>query len=698
MLLRLFGFDLAPRYALPRCPWIFAVLIVLGLPRNAPAHEGHAALPTKGAAVVGDQLLLSEGARKAIGLETAKVTLTDMRRIVWANARVETPWRQQTMVTTLVPGRIERVLVRPGQRVTAGQELARVESLKLESLQLSMLQADAELTLAKDKVRRKRLLAEQGIIAEKVVIDAEATLRQKNAELEIAMCKLRALGLAQSDLDKMKSSRKPLAVMSIISPIDGTVAEADVRVGQVVKTTEHLFHIVDPSIAWVIGDVLESDISPIRLGQPVTIRFESIPNRTFSGAVDHMHLKMDPEKRTRAVVVILDNTAGLLRRGMFGQMSIEVVRSTEAVVCPVDGLIENGGQTYVLLRRGAGKYLRRPVSVGIRDSARVEITNGLFPGDQVVVTGNHVLFSLFGADQNKPEKLTRPGKVSVAHKSQLRKSLTQRRNSRGKPLVVRATVELPTDRKVFASSRIEGRISRILVEHSQPVRAGEVLAEVDSLELRNLQGDLLDTHSRLIWTDQRKTRLESLAQQNLTSKKELWQLRTDYQVLSSRVSSLTRHLSMIGVPTGEIERILRTDLSDSDCDLTLLRSVPIVAPTDGVVADFDIFLGQIVQAQTPLFEIHNPSTMWIKGYVFQTDAMGVQKGQAARVTFPAYRDLTITGTVVRMAPELASSERVLPVWIEVDNSDGRLIEGLLARIEIDTASDSLALVPAPENK
>ena len=50
--------------------WVFAVLLLLGMRGDVHAHEGHAALPTKGATVVGDQLLLSAGARKAIGLKT----------------------------------------------------------------------------------------------------------------------------------------------------------------------------------------------------------------------------------------------------------------------------------------------------------------------------------------------------------------------------------------------------------------------------------------------------------------------------------------------------------------------------------------------------------------------------------------------------------------------------------------------------
>src|SRR5690606_31445282 len=97
-----------------------ALLLALAVAGPAPAHDGHAALPSKGATVDGDRLLLSEAAREAIGLELGEVTLEDLRRPVRARARVALPWSQQAMITTLVPGRIARVSARPGEAVEPG--------------------------------------------------------------------------------------------------------------------------------------------------------------------------------------------------------------------------------------------------------------------------------------------------------------------------------------------------------------------------------------------------------------------------------------------------------------------------------------------------------------------------------------------------------------------------------------------------
>ena len=88
------------------------------------AHENHAPLPTKGVTVAGNNVLLSDKAREVIGLTTVKVTFGELHRTVEINARVELPWDQQAMITSLVPGKIDQVLVRPGE--TEGDQVSQM--------------------------------------------------------------------------------------------------------------------------------------------------------------------------------------------------------------------------------------------------------------------------------------------------------------------------------------------------------------------------------------------------------------------------------------------------------------------------------------------------------------------------------------------------------------------------------------------
>ncbi len=650
-----------------------AVIGCLVASNIALGHAGHPSLPSKGAKVDGETLMITPAAEKAIGVELAKVSLDDVHRTVRANARVEIPWRQQALVTTLVSGKISHCLVKPGQHVQAGEELARVESLELESMQLAMLQASGQMDFAEIDVNRKTPLAQQGIIAVKAVAEAETSLQQHRATLAIAHCKLRALGLGSSVLEEVLRSRTPLSSFSIRSPIDGVVAEADVRVGQFVSTTKQLFHVVDPSTVWVVGEVLETDVFGIRVGLPVSAHFASVANQRFEGKVHHLHSKIDSRTRTQSVVLSVDNSEGLLKPGMFGKLDIHLSSFAEAIVCPTDALVQANEKTYVLLYRGKGKYLRREVNVGIRTREQAEILKGLFPGDRVIVTGTNVLASLFGTE-------TTPRNATAG--------ATREKVSR--TLVVQGIVEIPTEQKVFATSRIEGRLSQILVDQGERVQAGQVLAFIDSLELRNLQGNLLEAHVQAAWTNGRLERLQKL--RGVTAIKQLWQREKEYQVLQNSISTLTRKLLLVGLSREDIERITSTDFSRKDCEASLVTAVPLRSPSDGWVAGFDVVPGEIVRPTQVLFEMNELSKVWIKGHIYQQDAAIVHLGKTVQVTFPSQPELRVNGKVVRMAPLVASSKRVIPLWIEVDNSERRLVEGMLARIEIEDSRNQAARI------
>ena len=651
-----------------------AVAVSLG-PATAVAHENHAPLPTKGVTVAGNNVLLSEKARKAIGLTTEEVTFAHLHRTVEVNARVELPWRQQAMITSLVPGKIDQVLVRPGETVTAGQELARVASMELEAIQLAMLQAASEVDLAERLVQQQRGLDAEGVIAGKGVLEAETTLAQKRAELHIAQEKFRALGIDGNTIKTIRASGRPLRFVSITSPIGGIITHADVRIGQVVKTTDHLYYVVDPSRVWIVGEVLESDVRHLKKGQPVTARFAAYPHRRFEGEIDHIQLKMDRRRRTQSVVIVVENREGLLRPGMFGRVGI-AVRVAEATVCPADAIIKSRSGRYVLVERSPGKYENRRVRLGLAEGKQVEVLDAVYPeigvsvGDKVVVVGAYLLASLLG---NEHKARTSGVEEIVAGASESKRPLITEAD---------ATVELPTDRQAFAGPRIEGRIRRIHVEPSQWVEAGQVLAEVDCLELRSVQLDLLQACSRLRLAEQSLARLKRLGDRSITPQRRIWELENQRDTLAHRTGSLRRKLAFFGLTEKEIAGLEQIDLTRKDAEATLLGALPILAPAAGWIVGFHVVPGQVVHPQDQLFEIHDLSKVWVKGYVFERDAAGVAVGQSAEVTFSAFPDLEAIGKVVRIAPMMHDNQRVLPIWVEVDNPDRLLKEGMLARVAV----------------
>ena len=543
--------------------------------------------------------------------------------------------------------------------------------------------------LAERLVEQRRGLDAEGVIAGKSVLEAETTLAQKTAELRIAEEKFRALGINGNTLKTIRTSGQPLRFVSITSPIGGIITHADVRVGQVVKTTDHLYHVVDPSRVWIVGEVLESDVRHLDTGQPVAARFAAYPDKQFDGVIDHVRLKMDRQRRTQSVVIAVANRDGLLRSGMFGRVGIAVRIAKEAIVCPADAIIKSRSGRYVLVERSLGKYESRPVKLGLAKGKQVEVLEGVFPGDKVVVMGVYLLASLLGNEHK--------ARVSIAKENAPEASESERQLI----TVADATVELPTDRQTFAGPRIEGRIRRVHVEPSQRVEAGQVLAEVDCLELRTVQLDLLQACSQLRLTKQSVARLQQLGERSITPQRRVWELQNQRETLLHQVGSLKRKLAFFGLTEKEIVELEQIDLAQKDTAANLLAAVPIRAAAAGWIVGFHVVPGQVVHPEDQLLEIHDLSKVWVKGYVFERDTGRVAVGQSARVTFSAFPDLEAIGKVVRIAPMMDDDERVLPVWVEVENSDRLLKEGMLARVAVlahvataaDNATETAQLQP-----
>jgi cobalt-zinc-cadmium efflux system membrane fusion protein len=321
-----------------------------------------------------------------------------------------------------------------------------------------------------------------------------------------------------------------------------------------------------------------------------------------------------------------------------------------------------------------GKYENRRVKLGLTEGNLVQVLDGAFPGDQVVLVGNSLLAALLGNEHKarvsgKQEEVPKAKQEGIA--------------------LAHGTIELPTDRQALVMPPVEGRVRQIHVRPSQRVAAGDVLVELDSLQLRSVQLELLQawTQSRLV--QQSLHRLEQLGNQGVTAKRQVWEKKSELETLSLRIESLKRQLALFGLESDAIKKLEQADLTQPGTGTELIQTIPVRAPVAGQIASFNIVPGQVVGQENTLFEIHDLAKVWVKGNVYEKDAPRVHLGQAANVHFAAYPDLEAKGTLVRISPQMDDKMRVLPVWIEVENPDHLLKDGMLAQVTLmaESATD-----------
>ena len=202
--------------------------------------------------------------------------------------------------------------------------------------------------------------------------------------------------------DRVKKGQKLAAILprqignpplvSISSPISGTVTDRNITLGSTAESNKTLFRIVDLSNVIVEGEVFESDISKIKPGQDARIRVDAYPDRVFKGKVTFIASELDPIKRTLHLWVTVDNTEGLLKPEYFAKLTLVVEQGRETITVPIESIIDDGAEKFVFVKNG-NRFVRQDVVTGLSDDRFIEIIDGLYPGDEVVTDGNRQIYT-----------------------------------------------------------------------------------------------------------------------------------------------------------------------------------------------------------------------------------------------------------------------------------------------------------------
>ncbi|MGQ9672586.1 MAG: efflux RND transporter periplasmic adaptor subunit [Candidatus Aminicenantales bacterium] len=289
---------------------------------------------------------------------------------------------QKINITPDVGGKIARIYVNEGDRVSKGQILAELDT---QTVVLQLQQAEAALAVTRARYQDAQTNLER-----------MERLRRENAVSEQQYEQVRlAFEAAKAQLDQAQAAvnlaRHSLNVSIMKAPFSGVVASRNADVGDVINPmmgsfspTSGILTLVDFSRIKIRVDVSPGDIGRIEKGQPAILRVPTLPGEEFRGTVQVVNLAADPLTKKFGVEVAVENPQLVLRPGTFGEVTLEVSTHEDALVVPQKAILAN---SYVFIVEN-GKAVKRMVSLGLQNSLLVEITHGLAEGDQVVVEGN----------------------------------------------------------------------------------------------------------------------------------------------------------------------------------------------------------------------------------------------------------------------------------------------------------------------
>ncbi len=365
------------------------------------------------AACGGHESAATRSAQPAVQLATAAYGKYVER--VSAVGRVGAPAGAMTKLAFAEPGILQSVSVRIGDRVSAGEALAQLDTGGL-SLAASQAQADAAAASANARVsavdrtstkiavdeaalRRQESLYAAGVAALKDVQAARAQLAQDRADAASARAQVSGAGAqAQSAADRAAIAARDLANGTLRSPADGVITAIYKRPGEAVDTTTPVLAIGPGSSHDVTLDVASADAARVHTGAPVTLFVPGTDLRS-SGTVAGVSPALDPT--TQAATIVVAGVPSGAPAGSAVQASIQV-STDRGIIIPQSAIVQDPqtGDTLVFVqtreRSGAIKFQQRSVRVAHENGAQALIGSGLRSGERIAAQGAFALLAPAG--------------------------------------------------------------------------------------------------------------------------------------------------------------------------------------------------------------------------------------------------------------------------------------------------------------
>lgn len=298
---------------------------------------------------------------RAVPVEVASVETMTVNEEVEALGTLAAD--ESVIIASEIAGRVVALGFKEGERVKAGQDLVKLDTAILDA---ELKQALADLGLARDTNERLRALVQRGSGTQVALDESTARLASSEARVQLAKAKL-----AQS---------------TIVAPFSGVVGLRSVGIGDYVSVGKPLIVLTSIDPIKVDFRVPEIYLSRVKVGQPVQVRVDAVPDRIFTGQIFAIDPVVDVNGRAIRLRANIPNGDLALKPGLFARLSITVDQRENAMVIPEMAVVPDGVGKMIYVAEN-GKARRVAVELGKRLPGKVEVVAGLKPGMQIITAG-----------------------------------------------------------------------------------------------------------------------------------------------------------------------------------------------------------------------------------------------------------------------------------------------------------------------
>ena len=296
---------------------------------------------------------------------------------------------QDRSAAVLAPfsGPVTQVLVSLGEKVKQGQPLASVTSPDFAAAVDGYRKALAAARAATQLAATDKDLYAHHAISQRENAQAQSDAVGAQSDSNAARQALLALNVDPQVVQAIEQGRPVANVQGVIrAPMAGTVVQRSITPGQLLQAgSTACFTVADLSKVWVMAQVFDSDLASVQVGDGAEVETGAT---TLPGKVANMSPEVDPDTRSVAARVVVDNPGDLLKKQMYVRVRISSAAPAHGLLVPVDAILrDDENLPFVYVQEADGSYARRPVTLGVRTGDRTQIAEGLQAGDKVVTAG-----------------------------------------------------------------------------------------------------------------------------------------------------------------------------------------------------------------------------------------------------------------------------------------------------------------------
>ncbi len=302
--------------------------------------------------------------------------------------------RTRVGIKPKLPGRLERVLVDIGDRVSEGQVVATIDRGEADAqldattaavgvAQAALESAEAALANAVIEHERAKTLFEGGAIPRQRLDAAQTAHRSAVAQRDLAKA-----NIAQAEAT-VRRAREVQRDATLRSPVSGFVVERNYDAGAIPGDLPIVI-VADVRQLKLEAGVSELEAGRLRTGLPAAVSVQAKPGERFTGQLAAIAPEVDEKNRHFRIEVRVANAEGKLLAGMYATARLVVAAAENALTLPREAVTTRDGKR-VALKVDADKVTPVTVVEGLNDGRLVEIVSGLSAGDHVVADARRQL-------------------------------------------------------------------------------------------------------------------------------------------------------------------------------------------------------------------------------------------------------------------------------------------------------------------